>query len=243
MENSSTYKIVQDVDALHNFINNVLPDIDKGEKFYMALFARKKYSDDPRFKADKSQLKSLLTTKERMVTDLLKLEVSDGLYTSNDVPVHQHMLAMYINPNPRSMHKAGLRLLREMAVQLERGEQLNPKRTMMSAAQVCASRKIYVNIDIDLEGFVNNYTSSDLVKEIELGNFVNTDAIKIVATRGGFHVLVETAKIAEKYKNTWFNGFRNIEGVGIGVDMRNRDGLLPLVGCSQGGFVPKLIEL
>src|SRR6187397_960320 len=105
-----TYKIVANEEELNRFIE-FLPDLTSDEKFYVTLFARKKYTTDPRFKNDKTQLKRLTVNKEDLVKELMKLEVANGLYQFNGIPIPQEMLAVYINPNPRSMTKASLEML------------------------------------------------------------------------------------------------------------------------------------
>ena len=66
--------------------------------------------------------------------------------------------------------------------------------------------------------------------------YVNKDAISIIKTRGGFHVLITMNKIEPKYKKTWYNNISKIPG----CDIRDTDGLIPIPGTFQGGFVPVL---
>ena len=62
------YKIINDEEALINFIN-WLPDLRDNETFYLSLFARKKYAPEAGFvKAnDKTQLKRFTAIKLNML--------------------------------------------------------------------------------------------------------------------------------------------------------------------------------
>jgi hypothetical protein len=243
--NTMNYKIIKDENAFKHFVNSILPDTDNNEKFYVALFARKKYNQNSTFRADKAQLKRILTTKERILNDVKKLEVSTGLYTIEDQPVPNKMMALYINPNPRDMHKAGLNMMVDMTKLLRDGKPLNPKTLGMNACQVSTSNKKYFNIDIDiLYPAKKKFNDSILVNWLESGNFVNKEALTVVKTRGGYHILVELKSIAPEYKNKWYQGFRyeRLDEY-FDVDMSNGDGLLPVVGCNQGGFIPKIVKI
>ena len=99
------YELILDEAQLRDFIN-WLPDLEADERFYGALFARKKYSDSSNQKKDKSQLKRFVTTKERLINKIKQLEVKKGTYTFNDIAVDENSLALYINPNPRNLKKA-----------------------------------------------------------------------------------------------------------------------------------------
>jgi hypothetical protein len=62
---------------------------------------------------------------------------------------------------------------------------------------------------------------------------VNKEAMTVLKTRGGFHLLVELAKIDKQLVKTWYPRLTGIAGVDI-----KGDNLVPVPGCCQGGFVP-----
>lgn len=67
----------------------------------------------------------------------------------------------------------------------------------------------------------------------EVEKFINTNCLKVLKTRGGFHLLVELAKIEKYYEKTWYKNITSLEGCDI-----KGDNLIPIVGCTQGNFVP-----
>jgi hypothetical protein len=54
-----------------------------------------------------------------------------------------------------------------------------------------------------------------------------------VKTHGGFHLLVELGKLDKFFEKLWYKNLTSIAG----CDVRG-DNLLPVLGCTQGGFVP-----
>lgn len=100
------YEIVKNAMQVNLFLG-FLPDLEDGQKYYVSLFARKKYGATPGLKADKCQLKRFTATKEQMFDKLKKLEVEVGSYQIDGLPINQDSLCVYITPNPRDMHKAG----------------------------------------------------------------------------------------------------------------------------------------
>lgn len=236
------YKIVADEDELLRFIS-FLPDLTPDEKYYVTLFARKKYTDDSRFKSDKTQLKRLTVNKQDLVTELKKLEVADGLYKFGDIEIPQEMLAVYINPNPRSMSRSSLELLARTAKALRDGHPLrNPKSEAMNCIQVTHSRKPFFDIDIDIKPG-EKLSPGALISWIKSNDIIDLYCLHFIHTRGGYHILVNTENMDPKYHKTWYQGFtKNAQGMPFDV-MMNSDNLIPIPGCVQGGKVPRFVNL
>lgn len=229
MEN---YRIIQDEVALDSFIEKVLPDLGKDECFYVSLFARKKYSPDLIWSSDKSQLKRLTCTKETLKQKLRQLEISEGCYMLGAKPAPQESLAVYIHPNPRSQKQAARILLKKMADLIaDNNVGFNVQAEALSAIQKSRGQKPYVDFDFDL----SNKNEINVIMRNVL-TYINDSAVTFVETRGGLHVLVKTSAIAEKYKKSWY---QNI--IALGSDVAG-DCMIPISGCCQGGFVPKIIE-
>lgn len=218
---SETYQIITDEKALRAFIDS-LPDLKEGEKFYGCLFARKKYW--PGIDADKSQVKRFLFTKERALDKIRQLECKIGAYTFNGKEIPNDALALYVMPNPRDMVRATSVMIGNLAELLAfRTRSFNPHQEALTAMQKCKARSIYRDYDFDME------TLPDLT------DVLNPDSYRVLKTRGGFHVLVESDKVEEKYKKTFHLALDK-----LGADVSG-DCLLPAPGCNQGGFTPYFV--
>ena len=224
------YKIIADENKLKEFIN-WLPDLKSDETFYCCLFARKKYAHESSgLKSDKSQLKRFTSNKENLLNKIKQLECEYGTYMSGNAVVPQEALALYITPNPRSFSVAAKNSLIELAKKITSNyDGYNPHQLVMSEIQKSSSNRKYHDFDFD------NVEVNDVLSQLE--GKINKEAISVVKTRGGFHLLVDYEKIDKEFTKAWYNAISKIEG----VDVRG-DNLLPVVGCYQGGFVPHFVK-
>lgn len=226
------YRIIQDESELDSFIQNVLPDLEKDECFYVSLFARKKYSPELIWSSDKSQLKRLTCTKETLKQKLRQLEISKGCYILGNKPAPQESLVVYIHPNPRSQKQAARILLKKMADLIaDNNSGFNVQAESLSAIQKSRGQRPYVDFDFDLK----DKNEIPLIISNVL-SFINKDAVTFVETRGGLHVLIKTKLIEDEYKKTWHP---NISALGSDVQ---GDCMLPIPGCCQGGSIPRILN-
>ena len=72
-ETMKNYEIIKNNAELVDFIET-LPDLDIGDKFYLCLFARKKYGAP--ISSDKGQLKRFLATKFNIFEKIQQLVIS-----------------------------------------------------------------------------------------------------------------------------------------------------------------------
>lgn len=219
------YQIVKDEAQLIEFIN-WLPELEVHEKYFVSLFARKKYTTEAMSSGDKSQLKRFTSDKERLVEKIKQLECELGNYRIGDVSAPQESLALYINPNPRDMRKATFDLMRHCVdlVQSNNGN-YNIHAEALSAVQKSKSKSHFCDFDID-------------TKDVDLSvleNILPADAYEVLETRGGYHVLVKT-RVAPKT-----NWYREIMAA-FEVDQTG-DQLIPVCGCTQGDFVPQFVSV
>lgn len=224
------YEIIKDPALLRDFID-WLPDLDAGEIYYVCLFARKKYipADIP-FSADKAQLKRFTTDKARMFDKIRQLECERGAYTIKGQPAPQEALAIYINPNPRSFEKAAKNSLIRFAELITREYSgYNPHQEVLTELQKAASRMIF--FDLDFDGVDMGETLA------QIGQHINMGCVQVLKTRGGFHVLIELAKIDPAYTKTWHRAISALPG----LDIRG-DNLIPIPGCTQGEFTPHFVR-
>jgi hypothetical protein len=139
-------------------------------------------------------------------------------------------LALYINPNPRCFKKASITTLKMIVDNIGKDRYQNPYSISLNAIQVSKSRTFRVDFDFD----VPNQHYDQHIKDIAFEATGNKECFEIIKTRGGYHVLVDPKKTAEKM---WY---QNLTKGGVPDQMG--DLLLPVPGCCQGGFTPHFIN-
>ena len=224
MEN---YKIITDIKELESFIN-YLPDAGEYEKYYVSLFARKKYTDNPIVKGDKAQLKRFVSHKEMLIDKIKQLEIPIGSYRIMGEPVPQESLALYIMPAPRCLKKATGKLAKNVIDMLVKDTNYNIHAEALTCIQKSKGKTPLLDFDIDTKDF-----DVSIFKK-----YLNQDGYKVIETRGGYHILVDP----RNQEKTWWNDiFKAAYEVHIKID-QSGDQLLPIPGTFQGGFTPKMIS-
>lgn len=229
---SRFHQIIRDPKALADFID-WLPELGLHEKYYVSLFARKKYDDAVSQSGGKSSLRRFLTDKSRLLHKIGELELPLGRYSQDSFEVQEDALALYITPNPRCMRKTGFALAGELIRRLENENQpFNPHSEAMTQAHKSKSRTVFVDFDLDLD-VPPEAKESELQRCMEIvRSIVGQSAVTFIETRGGLHCLVEPAKVAPGV------GWHQAITRQLDVDQTG-DLLLPVPGCCQGGFVPR----
>lgn len=226
------YKIVKDEKLLKDFID-WLPELKENEKYYLCLFARNKYCKElTHIKSDKAQLKRFVSDKERMFQKIKQLEIEVGWYQQKHMVVPEEALALYITPNPRDMFKATVNTMVKLAHSIrDKNVEMNSHQEALSEIQKSKSRTCWIDFDID-------EPEVDLLGDVTslIPVYVNMDATKILKTRGGFHLLVDPAKVEQKYKNSFYKDLSQFAD-------QTGDNMIPVPGCTQGMFIPHFINL
>ncbi len=221
------YQIIKNEITFRTFID-WLPALRPNETYYVTLFARNKYAKNvnQNIKADKAQLRRFTTNKELLFDKVKQLECEIGGYKQGEVVIPQEALALYITVNPRNMELATKNLLVKCAELITKPYNgYNPHQEAMNCIQTACTRKVYFDLDFDIQQV--NATLNEVKKHI------NMDCVRVLKTRGGFHLLIELAKIEEQYTQTWYKNITSL----LGCDVRG-DNLIPVPGCTQGDFIP-----
>jgi hypothetical protein len=217
------YQIIRDEKLFLNFID-WLPELKRNETYYVSLLARSKYHQA--VGSDKAQVKRFTATKDFLYDKVKQLECELGTYKYKGVGIPQEALALYISLNPRDMEKAcKSALIRFAELITKEYNGYNPHQEVLSEIQKSCSRKVYFDLDFDKVEITETLA--------EIKKYINEDCLTVLRTRGGFHLLVELARIDKQYTKTWHQSLAKIEGCDV-----KGDNLIPLPGCTQGDFTP-----
>lgn len=235
------YKIITDEKKLREFID-WLPDLKPTEKYYMCLFARSKYTKDSEgkngiahIKSDKAQLKRFVSDKIRMYDKIKQLEVEIGSYKQKDIPIPQEALALYITPNPRDLWKATFNSVIKLTQCIRDDNKLNnPHQEVLSEIQRTKGTRHFIDFDLDLKE--KNDSSFIVLKEV-LKQHINLDAVDILETRGGYHILVNIKKVSFEFRNKFYQGIASLADID-----QTGDQMIPVPGTYQGGFTPNFLK-
>lgn len=223
------YKIIQDEKILRDFIA-WLPELQPNETFYLCLFARSKYCKDiTHIKSDKIQMKRFTADKDWMAIKIRQLEVPLGAYRQRDIEIPQEALALYITANPRNLElatKNSLIKCAHLVTQPYNG--YNPQAEVMSEIQKAKSRTEFVDFDFD-------GCEWSEIKDYVYEN-INPEAVDVLKTRGGVHVIVRPKEVYLWAKKTWYQKLLSHPKCDITKDI-----MMPVPGCYQGWFVPHFI--
>jgi uncharacterized protein (UPF0305 family) len=228
------YTIITDEIKLKKFIK-WLPELLPNEKYYLALFSRKKYIKDINIKhtADKLQLKRFTSDKTKLFNKIKQLEVPYETYILGEIIIPQESLALYITINPRDMYKATINTMVKLAESIRDSNVImNPHQEALSEIHKSKGRTCYLDFDIDEQ---NEEVLLELITQIK--TYVNEDAVTWLRTRGGLHVLVDPSKVTHEYKREFYQGISNISQVDQKGDL-----LIPVPGTFQGGFTPCFVD-
>lgn len=230
------YQIITNEVMVKEFIN-FLPTLGKTETFFLALFARKKYTTDTNITNGQSVLKRFVTTKETMFEKIKQLECPIGAYTvKGGAIVPQECLTLHININPRCQNVAAQAVAKHIIdCQFKSpNELININNLVMSNLQTSGAKKKYFDFEFDVDVENVDETIQQVLK------IINKDCLKFLRTRGGVHCLVEFEKVSKQFENTWYKNFQKIPGCDTKA---GNDKTLPMPGTFQGGFTPHFLNI
>lgn len=220
---SENYKIILDEHELNKFVN-WLPELNANEVYYLTLISRKKYGGP----VSNIQVKNFTAHKNNIISKIKQLQCEVGSYTFRGVPIPPESLALYIMPNPRNLELSIKKSLIDFINIITKSyNNENPTNLILSNIQKSKGSNYFVDFDfdnIDIESI-----------QSKLSDVINLDCVSIVKTKSGFHLLVALQKISSEYKKTWYNNIKALSG-----SDKSGDQLLPIPGCTQGNFIPKI---
>lgn len=230
---TDTYQIIIDRFAFEAFVE-WLPELASHEAYYLTLLGRKKYH--PSAVTDKTALKRFVaTSKSLLIRKVEQLQLPIGLYRNKkDEVVDQAALALYVSLNPRSLTLAQQNLLRRLVdVVIDTNNLQNPAAMALSEVQKAKSRGAHVDFDFDIEESQVPVIAGTIV------DLVGEESVRLLRTRGGLHALVDPKRAAMSAgSKTWYNAITALPGCDV-----VGDSLIPVPGCTQGGFVPHFFTL
>jgi len=226
---TDSYKIIQDAAELERFVE-WLPDLLSYERFYISLFARKKYDPDIR-SGDKTSLCRFACHKDDIVKKLRQLEVPHAAYIVRGNPVKQKSLVVYITPNPRSLKRAAYATARELISQLERDqENINPSATSLTQIHKAKSRNHCVTFDIDNP---DPDKMHEVIHTVALS--LGMECISVIQTHSGYHLMIDPLKVPLAAGQFWHKLVTR-----VAMPDQIGDLLSPIPGCVQGGKIPRM---
>ena len=238
-----TYDLLPAPDELERFTRTVIPDLDEDEALLLFLNARGKYLSETERRALSmpSTLvlrREVITRKDQIASVIAGLCARTGHYTDRaGHPIPEHALAVYLTPNPRSQRKAALATLKDLADSLYAGKPVRVVRTAVSNLHTSASRKTYLDLDIDLG---DGDDLPDLLAQIRRA--LGSTTAPVVHTRGGAHVLVRTKTLDPSVKKTFYREVQAISRAMVGEIEIRSDTMVPVPGTRQGGTAVRLAE-
>lgn len=222
----SHYKIIHNEELLDQFIES-MPEHTENELYYVCLFGRHKYDKSFPNTKDSGQLARFASKKSDLKEKIRRLESPLGSYTRDKVVASQECLAIYIGLNPRSLVKASKNLLVELAKRIAEGNTtFNPMSLATTEFHRAVDRKFFLDFDFD------NVNPDDYRDKITLPE----GSYRILKTRGGFHLIVELAKL-KGIKSNWHGAITSLDN----CDVRGSNTLTPIPGCTQGNFCPHFV--
>lgn len=238
-----THRIIRDQSQFEAFID-WLPGLKHNECFYLCLQARRKYMPSLS-SSDKTQLRRFIATKQTLARKVAELECPVGVYRNRDGEIiPDEAIALYVTVNPRCLRKATYATAHAMLANLQNHDTqetitLNPHSESLTQIHKARARSALVHFDVDMPTGQNDRDASApkselTVREIheKTTGLVGADAVEVITTRGGCHVLINPAKVVCEVRN-WYP----VLASELNVDQTG-DMMVPVVGCCQGGFVP-----
>jgi ribosome-binding factor A len=230
------------------FLLYLYNNLGEDNQIMIMLSARKKYMTEEQKKIINLRKTCVIDRKilslnniEKCINDIKKYEIEYGLYkSSNNKSIPQNALTCYITINPISNIKAintfikeQLTINEEYLTALKNNKDINcilkrinnPKGRLMSCLQKSIDKKIFIDIDFDI-----NENEIDLFDSFLYELTKNNVEYVSIKTHGGYHVLIKKDTIN-------FNFYKLVKALNKKCSNEivvNRNAMIPLPGTLQG---------
>ena len=228
------YKLIHDEIQLQKFID-FLPELSDNEGYFLILIARKKWYPESGISSAHKLRRETVSSKDKIIRVIKSWEIEEGLYRSNDIPIDNRNLGVYIGFNTKNQYKAAFDLIQQCLISIRNNRNnINVKSMANDVIQGSRGTKHFIDIDVDIKDGEDYIQIMEFIKSV-----LREDSLTFVKTRGGFHCLVQLNKITEDNPR-WYNKL-TAHGFASELNIMNDD-LIPLVGCNQGNFIPYFIQ-
>lgn len=211
-------KLIKNKAILQEYVE-WLPELKKGEVFYLTLIARRKYNKS-------FNMPSEITLSRKLVTKsnfIYKIEEMEATYRIKDQVVPNTVACLYTNPTPRSQYKA-VKAIGKLAWDWLNATDINLYHAVLNAVQASRGSHFTVGLDID-------------TKDVDLTTLLKGINCKVIETANGYHIHLTDATPNKDIKTL----LTKTKDSGIIIDQVG-DFLSPVPGCRQSNFVPKFIK-
>lgn len=218
------YKLINNIDELNTFLH-WLPNEEENEKYYIQLFARKKYW--PQISYDKACLKRIVTRRTDIVNKIEQLEIAYGSYKIKDLVIPNEALALYISINPSNIERACYNTSVELIRNAQQDKFIRPDKIALNEIQKSLNNNFTI-LDVDNKDILSLVLNRGL-------DILQSMEYNVIETCGGFHVIIKHQKDMQR---NWYPEICKI----LKPDQKGTL-LSPIPGCVQGNFVPRFYNV
>jgi hypothetical protein len=151
-------------------------------------------------------------------------------------------MALYITLNPRCMLKATYAAAKAMVDLIQKHSinqhDINPHSEALTQIHRAKSRSVFVHFDADYPSKPTQDVPTIQEVYAAVREIVGAEAVTIIQTRGGLHVLVDPKTVESETKNWYPIVCKSLNFGGRLTIDQTGDLMVPVVGCNQGGFTP-----
>lgn len=224
------YQIILDEKILDSFID-FLPELNTDEVYYLSLMARSDNKQLPAVKDGQIYGSKKLVKKKDIKRYLREFEIPIGEYQRKGVPIPQECLSPYITINPRSLKKAAKDVAISLTEKLLNGDNVDPVDFAITSVHKNIGTKHFLDFDFDLESKPKYQKNIEDTFKSLFSKFITLE------TKGGFHIIVPCKLIKYNNYNYIVGGTTGLSPM-IGLDRHGAEGMIPIPGCTQRGFMP-----